>query len=90
MTNVLVVIGFVAVILGFISNLLSFETNRRQFQRLVIKADATHELVNSQHDNIVARVDQLTNTLVEADVPVPSNGKGGVIIASGDKTGDEQ
>jgi hypothetical protein len=85
MTDVLVIIGFIAVVLGFLSNVLSFENNRRQFKEmriqgrmLVRKAIETHDLVNSNHDDMVARVDQLTGALTDADVPVPANGKGGL------------
>jgi hypothetical protein len=41
------------------------------------KINGVHTLVNQQHSNLISRVDQLTNTLTNADIDVPPNGKGG-------------
>jgi hypothetical protein len=78
MNDVLIIIAFITVILGLLSNLINFEANRRQYNSLHNQGAATHELVNSNNENIVARVDQLTAALQAADVVVPPNGKGGM------------
>jgi hypothetical protein len=76
-SSVVVIIGFVGIILSLLSNVLAFETNRRQYKSLHEQGTATHNLVNGQHTDMVARVDQLTDALQTADVVVPTNGKGG-------------
>lgn len=77
MSDVLIAITFVTVTLSFLSSLITFEANRRQYNSLHNQATHTLKLVNGQHTDMVARVDQLTDALQTADVVVPSNGKGG-------------
>ena len=77
MNDVLIIIAFITVILGLLSNLINFEANRRQYNSLHNQGAITRELVNGQHSDVVARVDQLTGALQAADVAVPPNGKGG-------------
>lgn len=76
--------------LGFVSSLLTFGSvvvgawlNLRSNKRIHALASHTVDLVNSQHDDLVARTDQLVGALQDADVAVPRNGKGGTADLSG-------
>lgn len=75
MTTLLAIVVLVTVMLGFVSSLLGFITTYQQNKRLFEQGEATHTLVNSQHDEIVKRVNLLTNTLEDANVTVPKNGQ---------------
>jgi hypothetical protein len=77
MSDILIAITFVTVMLSFLSSLITFEANRRQYNSLHNQAAHTLTLVNGQHSDMVKRVDQLTETLQTADIPIPANGKGG-------------
>ena len=70
--------------LAFSGSLLTFGSvvigawlNLRSNRKIHALASHTVELVNSQHDDLVARTDQLVGALQDADVDVPRNGKGG-------------
>jgi hypothetical protein len=62
-------VGLLTAGLSFAAATLGVWNNRR--------IDTVHKLVNQNHQDEVARVDQLTSALTKADVPVPPNGKGG-------------
>jgi CHASE3 domain sensor protein len=68
-----------------VSNWLTFAGSALTFVGVIVgayvnlrKTREVHSLVNSQHDDLVARTDQLTGALQDAGVRVPRNGTGGV------------
>jgi hypothetical protein len=50
---------------------LQSRENRRKIDAVDGKVEGVHTLVNSQHDDLVNRVGQLTGTLNDAGVQVP-------------------
>jgi UPF0716 family protein affecting phage T7 exclusion len=69
--SALIVLAVIAAILGFLSSVTGFLTVIYQNRKLFNQGAETHNMVNSQHDAMVNRQNQLTKTLVEADVPIP-------------------
>jgi hypothetical protein len=63
------IVGIVTAALSFAAAALGAWNSR--------KIKGVHTLVNSQHDDLVNRQDQLTTALQDANVAVPPNGKGG-------------
>jgi hypothetical protein len=68
----------IVAVLTFLSSLLGYLSTRQKIKAVDGKVDGVHELVNSQHDDLVDRLDkserrgtQLTGTLNDAGVQVP-------------------
>jgi hypothetical protein len=57
--------------LGFLSSLLGYLATRQKISKVDTKVDGVHTLVNSQHDDLVNRVTQLSGTLNAAGVDIP-------------------
>ena len=58
--------------LGFLSSLLGYLSTRLKIKAVDGKVDHVGHLVNSQHDDLVNRVNQLTGTLNDANMDVPA------------------
>jgi hypothetical protein len=75
--SIIAVSILVTAILGVLSSLLTLVTSYKQNKSLLDQGKVTHDLVNSQHDDMVNRETQLTRTLTDADVPVPPRDQAG-------------
>ena len=62
----------IVAVLTFLSSLLGYLSTRQKIKAVDGKVDGVHTLVNSQHDDLVNRVTQLTGTLNDANVDVPA------------------
>lgn len=62
----------IVAVLTFLSSLLGYLATRQKIKAVDGKVDHVGHLVNSQHDDLVNRVTQLTGTLNDANVDVPA------------------
>jgi hypothetical protein len=65
---------FAGIVLTFLTSVVGFLQSRQNKAKIKVvdtKVEGVHVLVNSQHDDLVDRVTQLTETLERADVEVP-------------------
>ena len=69
---------FFGSLLTFGSVVITAYLNLRSNEKTHQLVSHTADMVNSQHDDLVARTDQLVGALQEASIAVPANGKGGL------------